>query len=279
MIFEKKCKCCEAVKSVSEFYEHSTGKDGYRNECKACVYAKQRVRIEAKQAVARVQKALENTNKTTKICSLCKIDKPFDMFYKKSSNACGLDSWCKDCTALRGREYRKQNPDENKKRCRDWYHKNKDNGYTERQRAYREGRKHLRKEYADHYYVANKEIVNSKSRQNYRENVVRYRKINKEWRESNRAICNALSMKYHASKLNATPDWLTKEDLTEIEDFYTASQMFKLYTGVEYHVDHIVPLQGKTVCGLHVPWNLQLLPWNENLSKQHLYWPDMPDPE
>ena len=55
--------------------------------------------------------------------------------------------------------------------------------------------------------------------------------------------------------------------IEQIKELYTCAQMFKLYTGEEYHVDHIVPLQGKLVCGLHVPWNLQVIPARDNHVK------------
>jgi hypothetical protein len=90
--------------------------------------------------------------------------------------------------------------------------------------------------------------------------------------KNNRHKENARTAKRKASKIAATPVW---SDLLAVEDFYSAALAFKMYTGQEYHVDHIVPLQGKTVCGLHVPANLQILAANENLSKQHRYWPQM----
>lgn len=74
-----------------------------------------------------------------------------------------------------------------------------------------------------------------------------------------------------ALKISATPRVLIKEDLEFIEDLYIIAKMFKLYTGQDYYVDHIIPLQGKDVCGLHVPWNLQVILAKENLSKSNKF--------
>jgi len=82
--------------------------------------------------------------------------------------------------------------------------------------------------------------------------------------------CN-LQARRRSYKLKATPDWLTQEHLEEIKNFYWLAQDLKSVTGETYHVDHIVPLKGKSVCGLHVPWNLQILPADINLSKGNHY--------
>lgn len=72
--------------------------------------------------------------------------------------------------------------------------------------------------------------------------------------------------KYKASKLQRTPKWLTLVDYLEIEDYYN-----KCPKG--YHVDHIFPLQGTLVSGLHVINNLQYLPAKDNMSKSNKYAP------
>ena len=70
-----------------------------------------------------------------------------------------------------------------------------------------------------------------------------------------------------AARLRAIPAWLTSEQHAEIAVLYRAAKAATVDTGVLHVVDHVVPLLGKTVCGLHVPWNLQVLTGSENARK------------
>ena len=89
--------------------------------------------------------------------------------------------------------------------------------------------------------------------------------------KANRSKVNALQAAYHASKLNASPPWLTDTHKAHIKRTYALAAMMTEATGVPYHVDHIVPLRGKDICGLHVPWNLQALRADLNHSKSNKY--------
>lgn len=79
----------------------------------------------------------------------------------------------------------------------------------------------------------------------------------------------ALQAAYRSRKGKATPAWLSDAQKKEIESFYAEAQFISEATGVKYHVDHIVPLHGKNVCGLHLPWNLQVITASENRIKSN----------
>lgn len=94
-------------------------------------------------------------------------------------------------------------------------------------------------------------------------------KIN--WKNNNRDKVRHSTAKHRAIKLQATPKWLTEQHYEQIKIFYKEAFKLSKETNQEYHVDHIVPLQGRNVSGLHVHWNLQVLPKVENLKKGNKY--------
>ncbi len=70
-------------------------------------------------------------------------------------------------------------------------------------------------------------------------------------------------------KLRAAPQWLTPQQKAEIKECYTKAKWLERHHGGKWHVDHIIPLKGKNVSGLHVPWNLQVISAEQNLRKSN----------
>lgn len=87
------------------------------------------------------------------------------------------------------------------------------------------------------------------------------------WRKTNIASRNAYKASKRALKRNATPSWLTADDRNQIKEIYIKARQLTEETGTSYVVDHIIPLVGNMVCGLHVPSNLQVVTRLENAVK------------
>ena len=116
------------------------------------------------------------------------------------------------------------------------------------------------------YYENNKEVVKLRALSRKPEDIIKYRKT---WKAANPELVMANSKHRRTKHKQATPKWLTQEHKAQIKQFYLDAMLVSKVTGVPYAVDHIVPLRGELVSGLHVPWNLAVITREENSKKSN----------
>ena len=123
------------------------------------------------------------------------------------------------------------------------------------------------------WYAANRDSRREAFRAWRTANAERIARRMSAWARANKHRVNALIAKRNASKKRAIPAWAS---LPAVRKIYEEADRMRRETGIKYEVDHIVPLQGKTVCGLHWEGNLQIITKAENASKLNRHWPGMP---
>ncbi len=92
-----------------------------------------------------------------------------------------------------------------------------------------------------------------------------------KWAKENMDKILASCAKRRAQKHNATPKWLTPKNLEDIKTFYSIALDLRWLSEEILEVDHIIPLLGKNVCGLHVAANLQIIPHSLNAKKKNKF--------
>jgi len=240
-----------------------------------------------------------------KFCNKCQTNKQYIDFCKRAGRKDGLNSTCKACSTESTREWRKLNKDklrekrkgkakkpyilttEIKQRRLEWRNNNREK-LRQRNVEYRKNNKAKTSKYRKAYYEKNKEILKRKQKDylntspdKVKESKNKWLLKNKEKRKEVAKKCmqkhagkvNARTAKYRAALLQATPKWLTKQQLLEIQEWYTLCEEIQWLSEERLEVDHIMPLRGKNSCGLHVPWNLQILPASLNRTKSNKILP------
>ncbi len=136
-------------------------------------------------------------------------------------------------------------------------------------RAYREANPDKIKEIRKAYCEANKEQNYARTRVWRNANKELANQLTRDWTKRNPVKVYVATAQRRTAKIQRTPAWLTEEHKQEIRDIYEAAYELSKVFPYKLHVDHIVPLRGDNASGLHVPWNLQLLPAAANLSKSN----------
>lgn len=95
----------------------------------------------------------------------------------------------------------------------------------------------------------------------------RKRVIDRAYKKANPDLVLAQNRERELLKVKRTPPWLNDLQKKQIRYLYKKARALYLETGVKMHVDHIVPINGAIVSGLHVPWNLRIITAKENLQK------------
>jgi len=169
-------------------------------------------------------------------CLRCLQDKPLSCFSVKGNSKLGHAIKCKECKNVEAKEYYAAHKTERLAYNKGWVRNNKERAKATLSLC-------ARRRYA----------LNP---QKHIDAVTKSRKLHPE-------VHAAYTAFRRAKKLAATPKWLTAEHKQEIKNIYALARQ------LGYEVDHIVPLQGENVSGLHVPWNLRPLPGHLNRKKSN----------
>lgn len=121
------------------------------------------------------------------------------------------------------------------------------------------------------YGEYNRAVISKKARERYAKNHAVELKKKQLYRQKNKGLIAALNTQRKRYIKLRTPKWVGSEEKWLMKEAYDLAALRTRVTGFSWHVDHIIPLQGKLVSGLHVPTNLQVIPGVANIRKRNNY--------
>lgn len=192
-----------------------------------------------------------------KSCLLCKQEKPLEDFHRHSSNISGRTSYCKPCM----KSYKQQYETKNKEKITAY-------GLKYRQ----ENKEKLREKFKQNYSkpeVRERHLARGQWWRESRQDA--YKEGQRAWRENNPEKLAHYSAYHRALRKQAIPNWYSEFDDFVVKEAYRLSRLRAKFTGILWEVDHIIPIAGRTVCGLHVWNNFAVIPASENRSKFNRY--------
>ncbi len=219
-----------------------------------------------------------------KECNKCEIKKDNNEFYKGRTE-------CKSCISAQRKAHYTENSDRLKERQRtynkvaketislhkkQYYIDNKEVIVIRKLEYYEKNRESILHKGRE-YWAKNRESKGISQRARYQKNKEKYLFSHRKWERNNRGLTRALNAKRRAAKKQAVPKWLTLEHKQQIKSIYKEARRLELLDGIKRHVDHIIPLQSPIICGLHVPWNLQILTASDNSRKKNKLLDKAPD--
>ena len=254
---KKICRKCYVEKSIEKFPKHFAGKDGHLNHCQDCINADVRARYAKKPKVKKVKptkaERLAELPADFKLkCKRCSVEKFLSEFRKSELGKYGVRRECNECEDAAAREKYKNDP-AFRQQSQQWFKDNPQRASEIRIASYNK-HKVKRLQYRKEWRAKNLE---------------KDRDREKRYLKNNRPVVYAKNARRRAAETNAVPKWLTPIQKAQIQSYYEIAKACEMQTGNKYHVDHIVPLRGNGVNGLHVPWNLQVLTEFENCSKHN----------
>lgn len=249
----KPCSRCKELKSLDMFSPAKKGPLGRKSDCKKCVAKDQAERsLKKKIENERIESAKLTYPRIPdhmKQCKYCLEIKVKEGNFQKHSGC--KDGFTVKCNACFNSNRPSRSGCEKSKEIWKKYYSEKRDGLLRKQKE-SESRK---KREAERYKRDRKRIL--KVRNAYIRS------------PSGKAVRNRNARARFNRMKNAQPNWLSPKQIKEMDDIYWLAQDLKIVTGEVYHVDHIVPLRGTNICGLHVPWNLQILPADLNIRKSN----------